>query len=72
MAKIRINGANLFYEETGQGDPIVFHYGYMGADGKWLDEISPRLKDRYRCIVMDCRGAGDRALSASESHFEDS
>ena len=59
MAKIRINGANLFYEEIGQGDPILFHHGYTGAHDVWLDEISPRLKDRYRCIVMDCRGAGD-------------
>ena len=59
MAKIRINKANLFYEEIGQGDPIIFHHGYTGAHDVWLDEISPRLKDRYRCIAMDCRGAGD-------------
>ena len=59
MAKIRINEVNLFYEEIGQGDPIIFHHGYTGAHDVWLDEISPRLKDRYRCIVMDCRGAGD-------------
>ena len=59
MPKIRINGASLFYEEAGRRDPIIFHPGYTGAHDVWLDEISPRLKDRCCCIAMDCRGAGD-------------
>lgn len=59
MGRIHVNGVNLFVEESGAGDPIIFHHGYTGAHDVWLDEISPRLNDRYRCIVMDCRGAGD-------------
>ena len=59
MAKVHINGVDLFIEESGTGEPIVFHHGYTGAHDVWLDEISPRLDRRYRCIVMDCRGAGD-------------
>ena len=49
----------MFFEETGRGEPIIFHHGYTGAHDVWLDEISPRLRNHYRCIVMDCRGAGD-------------
>ncbi len=59
MTTISVNGVSLFCEESGAGDPILFHHGYTGAHDVWLDEISPRLNDRYRCIVMDCRGAGD-------------
>ena len=59
MGKILVNGVNLFYEESGSGEPILFHHGYTGAHDVWLEEISSRLNDRYRCVVMDCRGAGD-------------
>jgi pimeloyl-ACP methyl ester carboxylesterase len=59
MTTISVNGVGLFCEESGAGEPILFHHGYTGAHDVWLDEISPRLNDRYRCIVMDCRGAGD-------------
>jgi len=54
-----INGAELFWDEVGTGEPIILHHGYTGAHDVWLDEISPRLSKNYRCIVMDCRGAGD-------------
>lgn len=64
MPKLGINGAELFWDELGSGEPIIFHHGYTGAHDVWLDEISPRLADRYRCIVMDCRGAGDSEHSA--------
>ena len=59
MPMQKINQVNLFYDERGRGEPIIFHHGYTGAHDVWLDEISPRLQDRFRCIVMDCRGAGD-------------
>ncbi len=59
MPHANINGAELFYNQDGQGEPIIFHHGYTGAHDAWWDLITPRLRDRYRCIVMDCRGAGD-------------
>ena len=59
MPMKKINDTRLFYEESGSGEAIIFHHGYTGAHDVWLDEISPRLNDSYRCIVMDCRGAGD-------------
>lgn len=59
MATKTINGVELFFEELGSGEPIILHHGYTGAHDVWLDEIGPRLADRYRCIVMDARGAGD-------------
>lgn len=61
MAHQTVNGVELFYEEMGSGEPILMHHGYTGSHDAWLDLIAPRLRDRYRCIVMDARGAGDSA-----------
>jgi pimeloyl-ACP methyl ester carboxylesterase len=54
-----INGARLFHESTGAGEPILFQHGYTSSHDNWSELIVPRLEDRYRCIVMDARGAGD-------------
>jgi pimeloyl-ACP methyl ester carboxylesterase len=59
MPMQNVNGVNLFWDEVGSGEPIIMHHGYTGAHDVWLNEIAPRLSERYRCIVMDCRGAGD-------------
>jgi pimeloyl-ACP methyl ester carboxylesterase len=60
MPHAEINGGELFYDETGSGRPILFHHGYTATHQRW-DGVVERLQDRYRCIVMDCRGAGDSA-----------
>jgi pimeloyl-ACP methyl ester carboxylesterase len=59
-----VNGVELFYAEVGAGEPVLLHHGYTGAHDVFLNEIAPRLADRYRCIVMDARGAGESAHPA--------
>ena len=61
MPRTLVNGVELFHDELGSGPPVLMHHGYTGSHDVWLDEIGPRLADRYRCIVMDARGAGDSA-----------
>jgi pimeloyl-ACP methyl ester carboxylesterase len=63
MARATINGADLFYDEQGSGEPVLFHHGYTGSHDSW-DETVARLSSKYRCIVMDCRGAGDSEHTA--------
>jgi pimeloyl-ACP methyl ester carboxylesterase len=63
MPHARINGADLFYEEAGAGEPIIFHHGYTGSHDSWPGVVA-RLKDRYHCIMMDARGAGDSSHPA--------
>lgn len=60
MPRAPINGTELYYEVHGEGPPVLFHHGYTGSHDSW-EEVVPRLRDRYRCILMDCRGAGDSA-----------
>jgi len=61
MAHRTVNGVELFYEDTGgTGEVILFHHGYTGSHDTW-PEIVERLRNRYRCVMMDGRGAGDSA-----------
>lgn len=70
MPKATINGASLFYDEAGSGEPIILHHGYTGSHDAWWDLITPRLKDRFRCIVMDARGAADSEHTADGYSIE--
>lgn len=58
MSIARVNEVDLFYEESGSGEPILFQHGYTGAHESWNGVIE-RMRDRYRCIALDARGAGD-------------
>ena len=58
MTTADVNGFELYYEEHGAGEPIVFHHGFTASRDGWMP-IVERLQDRYRCILMDARGAGD-------------
>jgi pimeloyl-ACP methyl ester carboxylesterase len=78
MPTIKSAGADLRYEVVGQGYPLVLLHG-LSIDGTswrlagYLDELSAR----YRCLVVDSRGAGGSdkpdlpALYSLAHHVED-
>jgi pimeloyl-ACP methyl ester carboxylesterase len=70
MPRALINGVELFHDEIGSGPPLILHHGYTGSHDAWLNLIAPRLADRYRCIVMDARGAGESAHPEGGYSFE--
>jgi 3-oxoadipate enol-lactonase len=52
-----VNGAQLWYEERGTGDPVVFLHAGLLDSRQWarqLDTFSPT----YRAIALDARGYG--------------
>lgn len=58
MPFLDVNGARLYYEDTGgSGEPIVFSHGLLWS-GRMFDKQVAALKDRYRCISYDHRGQG--------------
>ena len=69
MAYATINGVELFYAEQGTGEPVIFHHGYTGSHDNY-ETAAALLAPRYRCIVMDCRGAGDSARPESGHTIE--
>ncbi|MCR9276984.1 MAG: alpha/beta hydrolase [Pseudomonadaceae bacterium] len=58
MPFANINGARLWYEVMGEGEPVFLHHGYTASRENWLP-VAQRLRDRYQVIVMECRGVGE-------------
>jgi len=67
MASIRVNGVELWYEDTGgTGSPILFSHGLL-LSTKQFDPQVGGLRDRYRCIAYHHRGHGRSASSKLRS-----
>jgi 3-oxoadipate enol-lactonase len=47
----------LYYEDQGEGEPIVFLHGFTLDHRQWTPQVE-FFEDRYRCIVLDSRGHG--------------
>jgi pimeloyl-ACP methyl ester carboxylesterase len=58
MPTIQSNGIKIHYEERGSGDPLILIMG-LGAPGGLWEEHATYLEKRFRCILMDNRGAGE-------------
>ncbi len=58
MPQAEINGFNMHYEDVGTGDVIVFQHAWLSSSMVW-GGVVPLLSDRYRCITVDGRGAGE-------------
>jgi pimeloyl-ACP methyl ester carboxylesterase len=63
MPHVRINGARLWYEVRGSGEPLLLHHGYTASRVNWLP-VAERLQDRYQVVLMECRGTGDSEHTA--------
>ena len=54
---IELNGAALYYEERGHGDPLVLVHGGLASGAQWAP-VAGELTDRFRVITPDSRGHG--------------
>lgn len=63
MPHVTINGARLWYEVRGSGEPVLFHHGYTASRVNWMPVVE-RLQGRYQCILMECRGTGESEHTA--------
>ncbi len=68
MPIININGVDLNYEISGQGEAIVFLHGYTGSTQDWANQIRV-LSPKYKVIALDCRGHGKSAAPSKEEDY---
>ena len=71
----KINGAQIYYEEHGDGpETIFFSHGLLWSGYMFHNQIAV-LKDRYRCITYDHSGQGQTEVTRSgydiESLYDD-
>ena len=59
-----VNGARLWYEVRGRGEPILLHHGYTASRVNWAP-VAKRLEHRFRVILMECRGTGESEHTAA-------
>lgn len=63
MPMLRVNGTELYYEDTGGGGaPILFSHGLLWNTSLFAPQIAA-LRSRYRCVAYDHRGQGRSADS---------
>jgi pimeloyl-ACP methyl ester carboxylesterase len=55
MPKAKVNGINLYYEEHGQGTPLVFVHEFAGETRSWDPQVNFFAR-RYRTIAYNARG----------------
>ena len=58
---VEINGAKIYYEEYGEGEPLIFIHG-NGGDISGLGNRIEYFKTKYRVIAADSRGHGKSEL----------
>ncbi len=67
-----VNGAKLYYEAAGEGDPVIMIHGWGGDLSDWEYLFRP-LAEKYQVVRYDLRGFGqsDRPTTEPYSHVED-
>ena len=70
MAFIHANGVRLFYDSTGEGEPVVLAHGSWGDHHNW-DLVVPELAKQFRVITYDRRGHSDSERPATQGSFDE-
>jgi pimeloyl-ACP methyl ester esterase len=69
MPFIETSGINIYYEETGEGRPLVMLHGWAGSGRLW--HFQRELSDTCRLVIPDLRGHGRSSAPASGNLLED-
>jgi 3-oxoadipate enol-lactonase len=64
MPKLLVDNTGIYYEVTGQGEPLVFIHGLASNSRSWKKQV-PFFSQHYRVITYDIRGHG-----RSDKHIE--
>ena len=66
MPTADVNGASLYYEDQGSGEPLLLIMGFSANTSFWAQQL-PALSPHYRVIAFDNRGAGQSSAPAERS-----
>jgi pimeloyl-ACP methyl ester carboxylesterase len=55
---VRVNGADLYVETRGAGEPLLLLHGLTGSSQDWVHAGSDVLADHFELIAVDARGHG--------------
>ena len=67
MPYVKSQGAKIYYEFYGEGQPIIFVHGAGGNTLVWHNQI-PYFAPTYKVLTFDHRGWGRSLCTPNESH----
>ena len=71
MPHASVNGISLYYEESGQGDAIVFAHEFSDDCRSFAGQVA-HFAPRYRCVVYNARGfAPSEAPEALDAYSQE-
>jgi pimeloyl-ACP methyl ester carboxylesterase len=70
MPTVRTGDVETYYEERGEGRPIVFVHGAIVDGRQWAPQLTA-LSDEYRTVAYDVHGHGRTGGSAREAYTVD-
>lgn len=59
------DGTEIYYEDVGRGQPLVFIHGWPMSGAMWEYQIVPLVAAGFRCISYDRRGFGRSGKSGT-------
>jgi aminoacrylate hydrolase len=62
MAKLSVGDAEIYYEQTGDGPPLLLVPGLGGIGAFWAKQVAEFARD-FRVIIHDHRGTGQSSRS---------
>lgn len=68
MPYLTVDDTRLYYEDVGDGEPIVFIHGLGSSSRDWFAQV-PHFEDRYRVIRVDLRGHGQSERPSGPYHI---
>ena len=67
---VDVNGLQLFYRDTGEGQPLLLLHGFTGCGDDWQHVFATPLEG-YRVIAPDLRGHGRSTNSGGTFTFKE-
>lgn len=68
MPHQNVNGVNIYYEQTGDGEAVVFLHGYTGSGRDWANQL-PVVSKKFRALTVDHRGHGNSEAPTQEDDY---
>lgn len=70
MARVRLRGIELAYDDAGSGPPLVFLHGFPFNRTMWQEQREA-FTERHRIISLDLRGHGETDIGPSPATMEE-
>ena len=70
MAEVKVNGKTVFYETTGEGDPVVLLHGWL-CTHKTVKIIADHLSKYFKVYNVDVIGFGKSEMPDEPMNSDD-